>query len=645
MNRYNTFILLILSCVFACASDLISPHVIKENAHKIDRLVAANFRENEIKIPEVTDDATFLKRAFLVSAGRIPTPMETLQFLELEADNKRELLADYLYSSDAYKSHFTNWLFDLLTITERSATGKRQNNYALIKWITEAVETGMPWDQFTRTLLSTTGSAWDHGAAGYYAKDLDNPADNLSNTVRAFLGVRIECAQCHDDPFQEWERMDFYQLMAFVEGGDAWNLNAPRDWERNGKSTLFDRTDQRYLDDDNTINNVYTYFSITISRIAKAGVRKDKGYGRVKLPLDYQYNDGDPGEYVSGRAPFGDKVKTKKKDNDPKSLEKFANWIVSDKTEQFAQTIALRMWERVMGISLTPTTGDYVDSEETHFPNLINLLSKIVNEYDYDLVTFQKTLMLTKTFQFTSSEKNLVNGSKNALAGRRVNRMTAEQLWDSMLSLYSNQPEQLGKRMFTDTYYINGVKIMKFRELVDKISPMSIAQYDKFVKKLFDEKIKQAPEKFEEGADFDYFKTSSRDYAYTSARKGLVRASELRSPERPRHFLSMFGQSQRRAAIDEASQEGTVTQALELLNGSVQRNIVHNRKSALNQALGSSEMNHDQLLKTIFLVVLNRLPTSMEVEVLLPMLKEGGKDVHKDIVAGLIMSQEFYFIY
>jgi len=108
MATFFLLLTLLLSVGTLHASDLYTPDEIKKEALEIDKLVAANFNKNGIKVPAVTDDATFMRRAFLVSNGRIPTPKEALQFLELNAPNKRDLLIDYLYNSEGYTVHDNN---------------------------------------------------------------------------------------------------------------------------------------------------------------------------------------------------------------------------------------------------------------------------------------------------------------------------------------------------------------------------------------------------------------------------------------------------------------------------------------------------------------------------------------------------------
>ena len=614
-------------------SDLISAETVKANANRIDAVIARNLKKNKITPPGTTDDATFMRRAFLVAVGRIPNPAEAMQFIELDHPNKREMLINYLYSSEGYKSHMINWFYDLFTIREMSGNaGSERNHQALIDWARNAAETNMAWDQMCKELLTSKGNAFTgSGAEGYFAKG-DAIDDHLSNTLRIFTGVRMECAQCHDDPFQEWEQMDFYQLKAFVHGDTSYdgktNLDAvrgkikklPRDGYRHGRPEIM-------------------WFRA--NAIVQFGVKENKGTGYTKLPHDYKYKDGRPGQVVYGRTPFGAKLKLKNKD--PKALDYFAKWMTSDQTEHFAITIANRLWERVMGISLTPVTGDYVDPEDTNFETLILTLAKIIKDYDYDMRAFQQTLMSTRAFQFTSSNKNLQNGAKDALDGRRANRMTAEQLWDSIVSLSVNNPDDLTKRKPSSPYFVYGGQVIcKKAELVNNTNTMSVDQYYDWLVGLHGKMDKgQLPRANHQHIDEAMPMMGSARF---TSRNRLRRASELPTPSGG--FLATFGQSARGAAIDEASKEGTVTQALELLNGLVQKLVVEERQSSVNNALQSVK-GEEERIRLIFLVTLNRVPEAEELKYCREYVaKSTSKSAgYSNIISGLVASQEFYFIF
>lgn len=627
----------------AKASDMIDPALIKKNANAIDVIVAENFKLNNITVPKVTDDATFMRRAFLVSIGRMPTPKEALQFIELEHPDKRSLLIDYLYNSKGYSSHLTNWYYDLFTLRESFGSNTViRDNGRLIDWFRDAAASNMAWDDLCREILTSRGNVYETSKpAGYFEKG-DAVDDHLSNTVRIFTGVRLECAQCHDDPFQEWEQMDFYTLKAFVEGPVGYKGKGDYGGIFSKVRELQTSSPGKYS--NNHVGRLQSLL-FSLNAVASHGTSPDKGYGRVELPENYQYRDGKPGEMVGGRTPFGDKLRTGDSRNDKDSLTKFADWMTSDKTPEFSITIANRLWERVMGISLTPVTGDYVDPKDTNFRKLILKLATIMKDYDYDMKTYQKTLMSTRTFQFVSTQKDLKNGEKNALDGRRATRMSAEQIWDSLLSLSVADPDSLPTRAKESSDFLYaGQLVMSKADMAKKVNSLNTEEFNDYLFELYEQLKKKEFPAAEAGADSSDVYSNMRSYRRGVNSGQLKRASEFPSPAGG--FFAVFGQSTREAAIDEASKEGTVSQALELLNGQVQSLIIHNPKSSANQVIDQIE-GEEERIKTIFLVVLNRIPDDNEMKLCLDVVKGAGNKAaaYRNIVAGLISSQEFYFIF
>ena len=121
------------------------PAHLQELALKIDRQVAAFYRSKSLPVPDVTDDATFLRRVFLVAIGRIPTAEEAIFFLETDEPEKRAKLVEYLMKSPGYSSHMSNWVFDLLRITDRPANGRASLD-PYRDWVRNAMTDNMPWD-------------------------------------------------------------------------------------------------------------------------------------------------------------------------------------------------------------------------------------------------------------------------------------------------------------------------------------------------------------------------------------------------------------------------------------------------------------------------------------------------------------------
>ncbi len=145
------------------------PEFVRKAAYQIDSYVAGWYRQQKLEVPSVTDDATFLRRAFLVGIGRIPTAEEARFFLELDESDKRTQLVDYLLASSGYSSHMANWVFDLLRVTD-DKPGFGGNFEPYRDWVRGAMADNMPWDEFTTQLIAAKGNAWDP-SSGAFIKD------------------------------------------------------------------------------------------------------------------------------------------------------------------------------------------------------------------------------------------------------------------------------------------------------------------------------------------------------------------------------------------------------------------------------------------------------------------------------------------
>ena len=110
---------------------------------------------------------------------------------------------------------------DVLRINQRLGNIGAEAEAAYQLWIKQALRDNTAYDDKVYELVRARGHIWENGAAGYYQRDRGMPLDNMSNTVRIFLGVRLECAQCHNHPFDKWTQMDYYKMAAFSYGMDA----------------------------------------------------------------------------------------------------------------------------------------------------------------------------------------------------------------------------------------------------------------------------------------------------------------------------------------------------------------------------------------------------------------------------------------
>lgn len=613
----------------AAASKADDPAFVKKAAFQIDSYVAGWYRTKRLPVPEVTDDATFLRRAFLVAIGRIPTAEEARFFLEIDEEGKRIQLIDYLLASQGYSSHMTNWAFDLLRVTDRKpGFGGSFEPYR--DWVRRAVEDNMRWDDFTTSLLAARGNAWDPKTAsvGYYLRDQGMPLDNLANTTRIFLGSRMECAQCHDDPFGDIERHDFYELAAFTNG--------VRSGDRRPMRKIWDEVRQE--DRRRTID--YSVAQVLWDKVYGMSLRGG-GTGRIQLPDDYQYRDGKPGDLIGARTPFGKSVRMSDRKNSDDGREKLAEWVTTRTGEQFPSVIANRMWERVMGRGVYEPVDEFKTARDTHLPALMTYLVELMVELDYDLRGFQKVLLNTKTFQFVPNPEPSKVMTGDDFHGRQLARLKSEQIWDSLITLASGDPDKKPRRTMDNRVYVRGKPVLEGQTNMQKLSEEFLAlDSESEVRKFYNKLLQDVKKGGSAGKGSGSMMMTTKVQRY--GRNAQVRASELPSPAPRDHLLYLFGQSDREV-VEGSSAEPNVGQVLSLMNGFVQQQLVNNRDAHLYKSLEGASSNEEKI-RRLYIAILNRPPSADEMGWMLDEVKATGDSAYPNIVSALVMSSEFLFL-
>ncbi|MCM8542825.1 MAG: DUF1549 and DUF1553 domain-containing protein [Lentisphaeraceae bacterium] len=327
--------------------------IYKQQTTRIDKLVGYGIKKFRQRANRKADDYTFVRRVYLDTIGRIPTYKEVMAFKNDSNINKKEALIDTLLDSEGYVSHSFNYWADVLRITTVQDALYPENYAAFVK---DSFRTNKPYDQFVRELLTAKGDLHKpgNGATGYYMRDAGMPLDNMSNTMKIFLGTSMECAQCHDHPFDRWTQLDFYKLAAFTSGIEM-NRNLNR---RDPKSKMYEADRIKFKPDFAKAQVFGQVLRIKYADIAHTGT------GIIRLPHDYDYDDAKPFQAVVADVPFGPKVKpnfTKDSEKTVKSSsrssigpevnsrETFAKWVTSPENPMFTKAIVNRIWFRLMG--------------------------------------------------------------------------------------------------------------------------------------------------------------------------------------------------------------------------------------------------------------------------------------------------------
>lgn len=428
----------------------------------IDRLLAADWDESRVAPHPPASDETFVRRAHLDIIGRIPTLHETQAFVASTEKDKRAKLIDHLLGSEGFNQHMFHFWADLLRVQSRANGGQGEmTSKPYLEHVKRRIRENMPYDAFVRELLTAQGKVWDNPAIGYYMRDIGMPLDNLANTTRVFLGTRIECAQCHNHPFDKWTQMQFYQMAAFTypletnftgvsEKGPLMELKRAAE----KKPELAVQT--RHL--GRVFENLGDF--VRYSKVQALPTRV------LKLPHDYQYKDGRPHDVIRPATMLGMQMTG--------DLKTFADWMTSPDNPRFTTVIANRLWKRVFGAGLIEPVDEMMDGTAAVNPPLMRHLEKLMTDLHYDLKAFLRVLYNTKAYQSEVIRAELMPGEVCHFNGPLLRRMTAEQIYDSFVTLIHATPD-LPRRQGIDSETAQKLVYRgKLSDALDLLTPQEI---------------------------------------------------------------------------------------------------------------------------------------------------------------------------
>ena len=582
----------------------------------INALVNRVLQKEKLKINPPVDEEVFLKRIYLQIIGRIPTYDEALTFLESTEQNKRQALILKLQQSEGRVSNNFNYWANIL----RAQTGQKGNiKGAWLKYIKDSLRQNKPYDKFVKEMVSARGSTWESPQIGFFGRDMKNRLAGYEALTGVFLGTQIGCAQCHDHPYDVTTRRDYFEMFGFIYGVHA--------QERRKK--IFKNVDpQKIYKQINELNKSIkdkkpAYGSLTRSMNIHAQVNfretlfkvytgPVKSYWRV-LPNDYQYDDGKPNGFAMPDVLFGESPKVKLEDN---SQSIFADWLTSSDNLKFTHVIINRLWHKAFGQTLIGGLLDIRPLEQSKAQELAEYLAQLMVSLDYDILAFNRILYKTDLYQAEASFAN----SMNFITGPAVRRLSAEEVWDSIMALIV---PKLDSRISTKNPDFSFIK-----ELI------SVKDTDEFWQKIKQKAIDQ-PIDIGKGTRMRRM-VQEKGFLVSD----LKRASELRQPTPPGHFLRQFGQADREL-VEDQWRNPTIPQSLTLLNSPLVMKI-NDKSSALILGL-AKQGNVEDKIQYVYLSILGRKATAADMSKIISHMKSTPSFTMKDLSWILINTREFLF--
>lgn len=389
--------LLFTLIIFSSHTALADSKVQKKNgllSAKIDRLIQeAQKREGVIPAPRSTD-AEFMRRVSLDLTGKIPAVAELRRFLTDQSPQKREQLVDRLLASPGYTVHFTNVWRDLLLPEITTNLQFRGQVPEFEAWLRSKFQENTPYDVLARQIINSPLGANPQNQSGepvqeltpraYYIVKQLKPENLAAGSSRAFLGVRIECAQCHDHPFDSWKQQQFWEYAAFFS-----NIDQPQP------------------------NQIATALNL----------RESGGRPQIKIPdtnrlVDATFLDGIQPEWDQGQSA---------------PRRQLADWITDNDNPYFAKATTNRVWSLFFGRGFIDPVDDFSSTNRASHPQLLELLANSLREHEYNLKFLVREIVNSQTYQLTSRETDS-SQSRSEWYGKMPTRgLTAEQIFANLV--------------------------------------------------------------------------------------------------------------------------------------------------------------------------------------------------------------------
>ena len=587
---------------------------------ELARLTFMEKMTNPTELTKLTTDQQFVRRVYLDIAGRIPTYEESQSFFRDRAKNKRSKLIDRLIDSEAFVSHFFNYMSDLLRIRD----GLSMDGFGSLKsaayadWIKDQIREDRPWNELVAELMTARGYFWENPATGYLLTDYGMELCNLSNTFTVFTGTEITCAQCHDHPFEEVYQMDFYRMAAFfgnLKFDAVPEESADRKMQLAAKRKQFAAEAKKAKKSSRDLERFLGAYNVALG---------DGTENTTKLPFDYKYDDAEPNQKINPAAWFGDIVDVEKHST---PRDAFSDWLTSERNPRFTINVVNRLWKHAFGLAQIEPVDNipgHLDGQSQNY-ELLKFLESLMRELDYSTKDFLRILYKTQAYQreacHYSPTLEMIDRGEYHFPAPILRRVSAEQLWDSFVALSVDDPEAAERR----------VRVLEeYRELMNvNWAKLNFAEAEK-VRARFNN-LGRPPAMMEAAGK-------------KNAPPVMLRASEQRLPATVGSFLYSFGQSDKRF-IENSSKEGTIPQVMMLLNGNLTNKVMTAKTTAVVRH-AQVEGSHDQGIDLIFQSILSRLPQPHERDYADTLVRggQGAAADYSDLVWALLNTHEFMFI-
>ncbi|MEK6236131.1 MAG: DUF1553 domain-containing protein [Planctomycetales bacterium] len=341
----------------------------------VDELVSAQYKTLGIPPSEPCDDRTFIRRATIDVAGRLPTPEEVAAFVADASDKKDAALIDRLLADDGYADYFAGKWSAVLRNRRATPKDDPKPTAAFHGWIRNGLRDNKPYDQFVREVLTVAGGGSRNPPAVWY-REANEASIQTEDASQLFLGTRLQCARCHHHPQEKWSEADYYGMTAFF-------------------------------------SQVEVSLKSNVSVSVKRG-KWEASHPKTKKKIPPTPLDGDP---VNGN-------------DDPRGA--LVDWMTRADNPFFAKALANRYWKHFLGRALVEPEDDLRATNPATNPALLDALAEHFVKSGYDLKALARTICLSQAYRLSSDANELNLADEQNYSRFMPRRLPAEILLDAI---------------------------------------------------------------------------------------------------------------------------------------------------------------------------------------------------------------------
>ncbi len=360
----------------------------------LDALVEKALSKAKTPVPPVTTDEEFVRRIYLDVTGKLPTIDQMRSFVASRDKQKRAKLIDMLLQTPAFADNWARYWRDVIAFRAPNENVNQTNFPAFEVWLAERFAKGRPWDEIAAEVITAEGSNHENGAVSFGLAENAQAVELAGEVSRVFMGVQIQCAQCHDHPTDPWKRQQFHEFAAFFAGLRSKRVN-PMDKQG---PPVFELA---------PVNKGVPRYTMS-----------DLKDPTKQIAVEPRFFLGEDAPKVSGLT-----------SEQRRALA--ASYITGQDNPWFARSFVNRTWGVLMGEGFFNPVDDLGPTKEGHDAEVLDALADAWQKGGYDIRWLFRTVLNTRSYQRESRSTNSAAG-RTPFAANCPSRLRADQIFDAL---------------------------------------------------------------------------------------------------------------------------------------------------------------------------------------------------------------------